>query len=61
MIGANALEVHINVAQEVVMPEGDRDYVWQDELANIIQTVSVPVIIKEVGFGMAKGNHWPIT
>ncbi|MDY2519605.1 type 2 isopentenyl-diphosphate Delta-isomerase [Weissella cibaria] len=54
MIGANALEVHINVAQEVVMPEGDREYIWQDELANIIQTVSVPVIIKEVGFGMAK-------
>ena len=54
MIDANALEVHINVAQEIVMPEGDRDFIWQAELAEIIQKVSVPVIIKEVGFGMSQ-------
>jgi isopentenyl-diphosphate delta-isomerase len=52
MIEANALEVHVNVTQEVVMPEGDRTFIWQDELANIIANVGVPVIIKEVGFGM---------
>lgn len=54
MIQANALEVHINVAQEVVMPEGDREYIWAEELQRIIETVSVPVIIKEVGFGMSQ-------
>lgn len=52
MIGANALEVHVNVAQEVVMPEGDQNFLWLDNIIDIIQTVSVPVIIKEVGFGM---------
>lgn len=52
MIGANALEVHVNVAQEVVMPEGDENFLWLDNIIEIIQTVSVPVLIKEVGFGM---------
>lgn len=52
MIGANALEVHINVPQEIVMPEGDTNFMWLDNIASIIQTVNVPVIIKEVGFGM---------
>ncbi|QDJ58844.1 type 2 isopentenyl-diphosphate Delta-isomerase [Weissella hellenica] len=53
MIGANALEVHLNVPQEIVMPEGDAEFIWLDNIADIIQTVNVPVIIKEVGFGMS--------
>lgn len=56
MIDANALEVHVNVAQELIMPEGDRSFIWAEELAEIIQTVSVPVIIKEVGFGLSQNN-----
>jgi isopentenyl-diphosphate delta-isomerase len=52
MIDANALEVHVNVTQEIVMPEGDRSFKWLDDLADIIANVSVPVIVKEVGFGM---------
>ncbi|MDR3242169.1 MAG: type 2 isopentenyl-diphosphate Delta-isomerase [Lactobacillaceae bacterium] len=52
MIGANAVEVHINVPQEVVMAEGDRNYRWIESLGEIITTSPVPVIIKEVGFGM---------
>ncbi|QIL50844.1 type 2 isopentenyl-diphosphate Delta-isomerase [Weissella coleopterorum] len=52
MIGANALEVHVNVAQEIVMAEGDRDFHWLESIGEIITTSSVPVIIKEVGFGM---------
>lgn len=54
MLNADALEVHINVTQEIVMPEGDRTFYWQDDLAAIIQQSPVPVIVKEVGFGMAK-------
>ncbi|MDR3190000.1 MAG: type 2 isopentenyl-diphosphate Delta-isomerase [Lactobacillaceae bacterium] len=54
MLEANALEVHINVMQELVMAEGDRNFKWADSLAEIINTVNVPVIIKEVGFGMYK-------
>jgi len=53
MLEAQALQVHVNVPQELVMPEGDRDF--SGILRNIERTVrrvSVPVIVKEVGFGM---------
>jgi len=53
MIDANAIAMHVNVAQELVMSEGDRDFYWLDNLATIIAKSPVPVIIKEVGFGMS--------
>jgi len=53
MLAADALEVHVNVAQELVMPEGDRDFHWLDEIGEIVAALDVPVIVKEVGFGMA--------
>ena len=55
MIDANALQIHLNVIQELVMPEGDRDF--SDILKNIesiSKAISVPVIVKEVGFGMSR-------
>ncbi|SFB82934.1 isopentenyl-diphosphate delta-isomerase [Fructobacillus durionis] len=52
MIDANAIELHINVGQELAMAEGDRSFYWLDNLATIIAKSPVPVIIKEVGFGM---------
>ncbi|MBW1605602.1 type 2 isopentenyl-diphosphate Delta-isomerase [Lactobacillus sp. Sy-1] len=52
LLDADALEVHINVAQEMIMPEGDRDFNWQTDLRSIVNHASKPVIIKEVGFGM---------
>lgn len=52
---ANALQVHVNVPQELVMPEGDRDFRgWLSKIEAIIHQVSVPVIVKEVGFGMSR-------
>ncbi|MFC6275003.1 type 2 isopentenyl-diphosphate Delta-isomerase [Levilactobacillus tangyuanensis] len=54
MLAADALEVHVNTAQELVMPEGDRDFHWLDEIGNIVAALDVPVIVKEVGFGMAR-------
>lgn len=55
LFGANALQIHINAPQELVMPEGDRDFTkWSDNIAAIVQQVSVPVIVKEVGFGMTR-------
>ncbi|WP_414949450.1 type 2 isopentenyl-diphosphate Delta-isomerase [Levilactobacillus brevis] len=54
MLAANALEIHVNTAQELVMPEGDRDFHWLDNIGNIVATLDVPVIVKEVGFGMAQ-------
>jgi isopentenyl-diphosphate Delta-isomerase len=55
MIEADALQIHLNVIQELTMPEGDRNF--SDALKrieSIVNEVTVPVIVKEVGFGMAK-------
>ena len=37
------------------MPEGDRDFTnWLTKIEAIVQAVEVPVIVKEVGFGMSQ-------
>lgn len=54
MIAANALEVHINVAQELTMDEGDREFYWLENINEIALKLEVPVIVKEVGFGMSE-------
>lgn len=55
MVEANALQIHVNVPQELVMPEGGRDFTgWLKSIEQIVKEVPVPVIIKEVGFGMSK-------
>lgn len=55
MIGADALQIHLNVAQEAIMSEGDRDFSeYLKNIADIVNKISVPVIVKEVGFGIAK-------
>lgn len=55
ILQANALQIHLNIPQEVVMPEGDRDFSsWEQNIHDIIAQVGVPVIIKEVGFGMSQ-------
>lgn len=55
MIHADAIQIHLNPAQELAMKEGDRHF--RDVLKNISEIVSeveVPVIVKEVGFGISK-------
>lgn len=55
MIQANALQVHLNVSQELMMPDGDTDFRGlRRRLEKIVQGVKVPVIVKEVGFGIAR-------
>ncbi|MCR8642314.1 type 2 isopentenyl-diphosphate Delta-isomerase [Paenibacillus sp. N1-5-1-14] len=55
MIEANALQIHLNVMQELIMPEGDRDFCGMlDRIARIVDQVGVPVIVKEVGFGIMR-------
>ena len=55
MLRADALQVHLNVAQEVVMPEGDRDFSGRlDGIGAIVEAVDVPVVVKEVGFGLSR-------
>jgi isopentenyl-diphosphate Delta-isomerase len=57
ILNANALQIHLNVAQEITMPEGDRDFKhWKTRISEIIEHVDVPVIVKEVGFGMTRGT-----
>lgn len=57
MIEANALQIHLNVMQELIMPEGDRSFVGMlKRIEAIVRHVKVPVIVKEVGFGILKDN-----
>lgn len=54
MIEADALILHLNALQEALQPEGDHD--WSGLLAKIAavcRAVGVPVIAKEVGWGIA--------
>jgi isopentenyl-diphosphate delta-isomerase len=54
MIGADALAVHINPIQEVIQPEGDRNFKdLLPKLSGLIDKISVPIIAKEVGFGIS--------
>ena len=54
MIGAQILQLHLNPAQELIMPEGDKIQPGVlENIAGICARVSVPVIVKEVGFGLA--------
>lgn len=54
MIRADALQVHLNVPQELAMEEGERGFRGVlDNIGRIIRSVNVPVIVKEVGFGIS--------
>lgn len=47
------LQVHVNLMQEFLMPEGEREFrQWKENLADYATKMPVPVILKEVGFGM---------
>ncbi|MGD7045449.1 type 2 isopentenyl-diphosphate Delta-isomerase [Jeotgalibacillus proteolyticus] len=55
MIEANALQIHLNVVQELAMPEGDRAFTGAlKRIEAIVNGLDVPVIVKETGFGMSK-------
>lgn len=55
MINADAIQLHLNPAQEVVMLEGDRNFKGiLSNIEDVVKGVDRPVIIKEVGFGISK-------
>lgn len=58
MIEADMLQLHLNVPQELVMLEGDRDFRGiVRSIEQVVQQLSVPVIVKEVGFGMSSETY----
>jgi isopentenyl-diphosphate delta-isomerase len=57
ILEADGLQIHVNPAQEIVMPEGDRDFTrWVENIAAVVAAVGVPVVVKEVGAGMTRGT-----
>ena len=55
MIDAQGIQLHLNVAQELIMAEGDRDFSgYLTNIEKIVNKVKVPVIVKEVGCGIGK-------
>lgn len=55
LLEANAIQIHVNAPQEIIMPEGDRDFsMWLKNIETLVREMEVPVIVKEVGFGMSR-------
>lgn len=47
------LQIHVNLMQELIMPEGSRNFnEWESNLRSFVKNIKVPLILKEVGFGM---------
>ncbi|RLQ95084.1 type 2 isopentenyl-diphosphate Delta-isomerase [Falsibacillus albus] len=55
MVEADALQIHLNVVQELTMPEGDRDFKGAlDRIQHIASALPIPVFVKETGFGISQ-------
>src|SRR5699024_8329089 len=54
LLSADGLQMHVNPIQETVMPEGSRNFSsWLRLIEDIVAGLNVPVIVKEVGFGLS--------
>lgn len=55
IIDGDAVQLHLNPAQELAMAEGDREFKGVlENIEQIVKNVDKPVIVKEVGFGISK-------
>lgn len=53
-IQADAIIVHLNPLQELMQPEGDRNFRGVKEgIKHLVETANVPVIVKETGAGIS--------
>lgn len=54
-VGADALFLHMNPAQELIQPGGDRDFRRGTEtFARLVKELGVPVVAKETGCGVSR-------
>ena len=54
-VGADIFALHINPLQEAIQPEGDTDFTGLvPKIGALIEELSVPVILKEVGSGFSR-------
>jgi len=57
MIGADGLVLHLNVLQEAIQPEGQRNFAGLvQKMGQVAAELEVPVIAKEVGCGISAGT-----
>jgi isopentenyl-diphosphate delta-isomerase len=57
VLKADALILHLNPLQEAVQPEGDTGFSnIRKKIGEIVQSLDVPVIVKEVGAGISKAD-----
>ena len=51
------LQVHVNLMQELIMVEGSRNFgEWENNLQKFVQNIKIPIVLKEVGFGMTEAT-----
>ncbi len=61
MIEADALVLHLNALQEAVQPEGDTNFSGiLKKIERVCSQLSVPVIAKEVGWGISVDAAWQL-
>ena len=54
---ADALILHLNPLQEVIQPEGDRNFLGLiDQIAHLQSQLPIPIILKEVGCGLSPAD-----
>lgn len=55
MVGADGLALHLNPLQEMLQPEGDRDFRGlAGKIAAVVRDLGLPVLVKEVGWGLSQ-------
>ncbi len=55
MIGADGIQIHLNIPQELAMGEGDTSFKGILEgISELCRDLKVPVMVKEVGFGLSQ-------